>query len=61
MKQWELPNNSTVVLPDGTTAIYQQMDGMFAQWLHDGELKVGNYENIELRDGVYYAVIDKTI
>jgi len=57
MKQWELPNNSTVVLPDGTTATYLKMDGMYAQWLlPNGTIAIGNYQNIERKDGIWHVI-----
>jgi len=53
MKQWELPNNVTVILPDKSTATFLKMDGMYAHWDVGGKRMIGNYDNIELIDGVY--------
>ncbi len=46
-KQWEIPNNSRVVLKDGTEAIYLKMDGMYAKWDVNGDMKTGNFEKLE--------------
>lgn len=59
MKQWELPNNSKVKLPDGSFATYLKMDGMYAKWDKDGEFLTGNYENLEKEED-YYKVITNT-
>lgn len=53
MKQWELPSGSKVKLPDGTFATFTKMDGMYAHWDVNGELAIGNYDNLEKRDGYY--------
>lgn len=55
LRQWELPNNSVVTLPDGTTAIFLKMDGMYAKWDVDGELKTGNFDEFEETEGGYRA------
>lgn len=60
MKQWELPNNTVVELPDGTLATFLKMDGMYAHWDIGGELQIGNYDNIERVDGVFKVVPKKT-
>lgn len=47
MKQWDLPANSTVILPNGDTATFLKMDGMYAQWEQNGEKKIGNFDKLE--------------
>lgn len=47
MKQYELPNNSIVILPDGEEVKFLKMDGMYAQWEENGELKIGNFKEFE--------------
>lgn len=57
LKQWELPFNSQVVLPDDTEAVFLYMDGMYAKWMQDGKKVTGNFAEFELReDGKYYVV-----
>ncbi len=55
-KQWEIPNNSRVVLKDGTEATYLKMDGMYAQWDVNGDMKIGNFDKLE-EVGNHYKVI----
>lgn len=57
-KQWELPNNSKVLLPDGRFIIFLKMDGMYAKWKVGDEIKTGNYKHFEKVDD-YYKVSDK--
>jgi hypothetical protein len=52
-KQYELPNNSKVQLPDGEIVKFLKMDGMYAQWEQKGKLAIGNFESFILEDGVY--------
>jgi hypothetical protein len=54
--QWELENNSSVELPDGTIVIYLKMDGMYAHWDVDGELQIGNYSVFEKTETGYKVV-----
>jgi len=54
-KEWELPNNSKVILSDGTEAIFKKMDGMYAHWEQDGELRIGNFEAF-IKEDDYYKV-----
>ena len=56
LKQWELPNNSKVMLPDGTTITFKGMDGMYAHWEQDGKLKIGNFSNGFIKVNDYYKV-----
>ena len=53
MKQWELKNNSVVELPDGTLATFVKMDGRYAQWDQNGELKIGNFEDFDQTESGY--------
>jgi hypothetical protein len=57
MKQHELPNNSKVKLPDGTWALFLKMDGMYAHWKVNGELKIGSFEEFKKVDD-YYEVVN---
>ena len=56
LRQWELPNNSSVTLADGSKAVFLHMDGMYAKWDVDGELKTGNFEAFEKIEGGYKVV-----
>lgn len=56
MKQWELPNNSKVHLPNGTTATFLYMDGMYAKWDVNGKRKTGNFEAFEATEDGYKVV-----
>ena len=59
LKQWELPNNTEVILEDGSVATFLKMDGMYAKWNHDGEFKTGNFAAIlQGEDGKYYALYE---
>jgi hypothetical protein len=53
MKQWELKNNSKVEIPDGRIVTFLKMDGMYAKWDDNGELKTGNFEEFEETDFGY--------
>jgi len=53
LKQWELPNNSKVELPDGTIATFLNMDGAYAHWDVDGKLQIGNFNEFIKEDGIY--------
>jgi len=55
LKQWELPRNSRVKLPDGKMATFLGMDGLYAKWDLNGEFKMGNYEKF-IKKGDYYEV-----
>lgn len=55
MKQWELPEGSTVILKDGSEAKFIGMDGLYAKWEVDGELKIGNFEELEEKDGKFFV------
>lgn len=57
-KQWELPNNSKVILSGGEEITFRRMDGMYAQWIQDGELKIGNFEGFIKKDN-YFIVWSK--
>ncbi len=57
MKQWELKNNSRVLLPEGKVVTFLKMDGSYAHWDDNGELRIGNFEEFEeTEDG--YKVVD---
>lgn len=56
LKQHELPNGCTCILPDGTEATFVKMDGMYATWDDGGEFKIGNYKSF-IREGNKYKVI----
>lgn len=47
MKQWDLPHNSTVILPNGEEVTFLKMDGMYAKWDDKGEFKTGNFSEFE--------------
>ena len=58
MKQWELPNNSKVKLPDGRMITFVKMDGVYAHWDVGGVLKIGSYKEFGFeKEGGYYKVI----
>lgn len=57
MKQWQLPNNSKVKLPDGTFVTFLKMDGMYAKWDNNGEFQTGNFEKFE-KENDYYKVVE---
>jgi hypothetical protein len=56
MKQHELKNNSEVELPDGKRVKFIKMDGMYAKWDVDGELKTGNFEEFEETEFGYKVI-----
>ncbi len=59
LKQWELPNNSIVTLPDGSKATFLKMDGIYAKWDQDGEFKTGNFDAFE-QVGDEYKVVESS-
>ena len=56
LKQWELPNKSKVILRDGQEVTYLKMDGMYAQWNVNGQLKTGNFKEFK-KEGDKYIVV----
>lgn len=55
MKTWNLPNNTEVTLGDGEVVKFLRMDGMYGKWEQRGKMVIGNFDNIELKDGKYYV------
>lgn len=57
LKQHELPQGCTCVLPDNSEAKFIKMDGMYAQWSVEGESKIKNYP-LFIREGNKYKVVN---
>lgn len=57
LKQWDLPQKKgiKVQISEKVEAEFIYMDGMYAQWLVDGKIQIGNYETI-YRLGDKYAI-----
>lgn len=56
LKQWQLKNNSEVELPDGERVKFKKMDGMYAQWEQNGNIKIGSFEKFEKTDFGYRVI-----
>jgi hypothetical protein len=57
IKQWDLPNGSTVELPDERTVTFLKMDGMYAKWDDGGAIATGNFMEFEKVGNNLYRVI----
>ncbi len=55
-KQWELPNGSRVILPDGKEVIFEKMDGMYGHWNVNGDLAIGNFTEGFIKKENYFVV-----
>lgn len=63
IKQWNIPNNSKVILPSEEEVVFLKMDGMYAKWAvtdpvtGDSQMATGNFDGFEkVEDGVYRVI-----
>lgn len=63
IKQWELPNDSLVVLPSEEIVTFLKMDGAYAKWAvtdpttGDREMATGNFKGFrKIEKGVYRVI-----
>lgn len=56
LKQWELPNDCQVVLPDGREVTFLKMDGMYAKWQTEDGMATGNFDSFVRRKEKYYVL-----
>lgn len=59
MKQWQTPNNLTVILPDGNTATFLKMAGMYGKWLIGENIETFNVKEVEKVGMVFKVKEDK--
>lgn len=55
-KQWQLPPGATVEFSDGSRAKFLRMDGTWAKWEQDGQLKTGNFNGFTRYDQIYKPI-----